>query len=167
MWAPESALSMDIPPHVATFWQAFNAAAGEDCSARFFEAFHFCDNESDANTLADLVLAGVKRATASLVWSLEHAGDSPPRPGALSVVTRWDGVPVCVIETLAVEVLPFEQVGAEFAANEGEGDGSLAYWRRVHWEYFGRECARMGREPSQAMPVVCERFRLIYRAGSR
>jgi len=155
---------MNIPSSIATFWDAFCAESGEDCSTRFLEAFHFDDNETDANALADLVLAGVKRATASLVWSFENAGRTTPTPGALSVVTYWDRKPACVIETLEVEVLPFEQVSAEFAASEGEGDGSLAYWRRVHWAYFGRECARVGREPSQVMPVACERFSVIYRA---
>ena len=91
---------------------------------------------------------------------------SPPKPGSLSVVTYWDGKPACVIETLAIEVLPFEQVSAEFAAAEGEGDGSLSYWRRVHWDYFGRECARVGRAPSLVMPVVCERFGVIHKAVS-
>jgi len=157
---------MSIPSNIAWFWNAFLAEVGEDCSDRFFEAFHFDDNEADANEHADLVLAGVKRATASLVWSLESAGTTPPQPGALSVVTYWDGSPVCVIETQEVKVLPFEQVTAEFAAVEGEGDGSLGYWRRVHWAYFGRECARVGREPSLAMPVVCERFHVLYRANA-
>ena len=155
---------MSIPSNIAVFWDAFSADVGQDCSDRFFEAFHFDDNEATANELADLVLAGVKRATAGLVWSFESAGGSPPKPGALSVVTCWDGRPVCVIETLEVAVLPFEQVTAEFAAVEGEGDGSLEYWRRAHWAYFGRECARLGLEPSLTMPVACERFNVIYRA---
>jgi uncharacterized protein YhfF len=114
---------MSIPSNIAMFWDAFCAEVGEDCSDRFFEAFHFDDNQADANELADLVLAGVKRATASLVWSLESAGTRPPEPGALSVVTYWDGRPVCVIETLEVKVLPFEQVTAEFAAVEAKAMG--------------------------------------------
>lgn len=155
---------MSIPSNIAAFWDAFCTEVGEDWSHRFFEAFHFDDNEASANALADLVVAGVKRATAGLIWSIESAGGSPPKPGALSVVTYWDGRPACVIETIEVDVLPFEQVTAEFAAIEGEGDGSLEYWRRAHWAYFGRECARVGRERSLTMPVACERFNVIYRA---
>ncbi len=156
---------MNIPPSIAGFWQSFCAAVGADRSAQFFEAFHFDDNEPSANALAALVLAGVKRATAGLLWSYENEGVPPPEAGALSVVTYWGGKPACVIETLGVEIVPFEQVNAEFAATEGEGDGSLEYWRRVHWASFGRECTRIGREPSQVMPVACERFKVIYKAG--
>jgi len=156
---------MSIPPSIAKFWQDFCAQVGADRSAQFFEAFHFDDNELSANALAELVFSGVKRATAGLVWSHESEGASLPEPGALSVVTDWGGKPVCVIETLGVEVVPFEQVSAEFGATEGEGDSSLEYWRRAHWASFGRACTRIGREPSQIMPVACERFKVIYKAG--
>ena len=158
---------MNIPPGIEEFWRGFCAHAGDDCSSRFFEAFHFDDNEPSANELAELVLLGVKRATAGLGWSYENDGVPPPIPGSLSVVTDWDAKPVCVIETLDVEVVPYERVDAAFAATEGEGDGSLEYWRRVHWASFSRECARIGREPSPNMPVVCERFKVIYRDGDK
>ena len=43
---------MNIPSHVQAFWKQFEAAVGQDVSARFYEAFHFDDNEADANELA-------------------------------------------------------------------------------------------------------------------
>lgn len=46
-------------------------------------------------------------------------------------------------------------------AHEGEGDGSAAYWRAVHWDAFGRECARIGRLPTQDMLMVCCAFELV------
>ncbi|MEO7708748.1 MAG: ASCH domain-containing protein [Caldimonas sp.] len=151
-----------MPPAVVPFWREFCAAIGEDRTDRFFEAFHFDDNAASANALAALVLARVKRATAGLVWSYEHAGVPLPQVGQLSVVTDFGGKPLGIIETIRVDVVPYDAVSAEFAATEGEGDGSLAYWRRAHWAYFGRECARIGRTPSFDMPVACERFELIH-----
>jgi len=147
---------------VAAFWAAFQAATGAVADARFYEAFAFGDSEELAASLAQLVLAGRKRATAGLLWALEAEGKRLPRAGDLSVVTTWAGQPLCVIETLQVDVVPFDQVGAEFAAREGEGDGSLTYWRQAHAEFFARECARLGRTASDAMPVVCERFVVLY-----
>ena len=148
-----------IPPHVADFWSAYPEAD----ESRFYEAFCFGDSEELADSLAKLVLSGAKRATAGAVWSYEARGQRLPRPSDLSVVTDWARTPLCIIETLAVEIVPFSQVTAEFAAAEGEGDGSLAYWRAAHRAYFGRECARLGRDFTEDMPVACERFRVMSR----
>jgi uncharacterized protein YhfF len=69
---------------------------------------------------------------------------------------------VCVIETRSVEIVPFSEVGADFAATEGEGDGSLAYWQRAHTAFFGRECQRLSCEFTLNAPVVCEAFAVVY-----
>ena len=112
---------MPIPPHVADFWRNYARAVGGVDDTRFYEAFFFGDSEELADSLAKLVLSGVKRATAASVWSYEAEGKRLPEPGDLSVVTNWAGTPLCVIETLAVDVVPFNQVTAEFAATEGRG----------------------------------------------
>lgn len=151
-----------IPPLVMPFWRDFVATQADDPTPRFFEAFHFDDNEPSANELAQLVVAGRKRATAGLLWAYQQANAPVPQPGTLSVVTNFAGEPQCVIETKRVDIVPFEEVTAEFAAVEGEGDGSLAFWRSAHTAYFGRECERLGRSPDPRMPVVCERFEVIY-----
>ena len=153
---------MAMAPDIAEFWARFKTAAGEVDDARFYEAFHFGDNEELADSLAQLVLDGRKRATAGLVWAFEAEGKRLPRTGDLSVVTDWPGRPLCVIETRAVDLVPFDDVSAEFAAVEGEGDGSLAHWRQGHTEFFSRECARIGRVPSGTMLVACERFAVVF-----
>lgn len=155
---------MDIPTPIKPFWAEFSASLGSDPSDRFYEAFHFDDNAPSADELAALVLSGRKRATAALVWAYESAGKPIPKPGDLSVVTRFSGEPVCVIETQRVQIVPFVEVSAEFAATEGEGDGSLDFWRRAHTAFFGRECKRLEREYSERMPVVCEEFAVVFRA---
>ena len=153
---------MAVPDALREFWNAFAQASGGADESRFYEAFAFGDSPALADELAALVLQGRKRATAGSLWAFESEAKLLPRPGDLSIVTSAAGVPLCVIETLAVEVLPFDQVGADFAASEGEGDGSLAFWRQAHAAYFGRECARLGRRFEPDMPVVCERFCVRY-----
>ena len=154
---------MDIPPSIKAFWTEFSASLGHDPSPRFYESFHFDDNAVSADKLAHLVLRGQKRATAALVWAYEGDEKPPPKPGDLSVVTRFSGEPLCVIETKIFQIVPFDEVTAEFAATEGEGDGSLEHWRRVHTAFFGRECKRLGREFSAEMPVVCEEFVVVFK----
>ena len=156
---------MNASEEVTAFWSAFLARTARPPATPLYEAFAFGDSEALATSLVALVRRGAKMATASLLWENEAEGTRPPRAGDLSVVTAWDGRPLCVIETTGVEVHAFEDVGAEFAAAEGEGDRSLAFWRRAHWAYFGRVCARLGRTPSPRMPVVSERFQVVFDPG--
>ena len=158
--------NMAIPPSIHAFWSAFASTIGEDPSERFYEASYFGDSAALADELAALVVAGRKRATAGLLWAYEAEGKRLPKPGDLSVVTLFSGKPVCVIETSSIRIVPFFLVDADFAATEGEGDGSLAYWQRAHTAFFGRECERLGREFTPNAPVVCERFALVYRDPS-
>lgn len=154
---------MPIPSQLVPFWRDFvNSTDGVD-EERFYEAFYFGDSEELADELAELVLRGIKRATAGSVWSYEDEGKPVPRGGDLSIVTNWSGQPLCVIETQSVEIVSFKAVTAEFAATEGEGDGSLSFWQEAHRQYFRRECARTGREFSENMLLACERFTVIYR----
>lgn len=155
---------MLIPSQLARFWKEFAESTGGADEERFYEAFFFGDTEVLADDLAELVLRGTKRATAGAVWSYEARGQRLPKPGDLSIVTNWSGQPLGIIETQSVEVVPFHEVTADFAATEGEGDGSLSFWREAHREYFSRECAGAGRAFSEGMLVACERFTLVYRA---
>lgn len=156
---------MTIPPSIQDFWSGFTSAIGHDPSDRYHESFHFDDNAASADELAALVLAGRKRATAALLSAYESEGKPIPKPGDLSVFTLFSGKPVCVIETQDIRIVPFSSVGADFAATEGEGDGSLAFWQRVHRAYFGRECRRLGREFCVSAPVVSEKFAVVYRGA--
>jgi len=127
---------MSVPPTLKSFWNDYASSTGGADEGRFYEAFCFGDSEELAGELAELVLCGTKRATAGSVWSVEAEGRRLPRPGDLSIVTDWSGQPLCVIETQSVDVVPFREVTAEFAAAEGEGDGSLSYWREAHRRYL-------------------------------
>jgi uncharacterized protein YhfF len=155
---------MAIPPNVQDFWKTFVAQDSKVGEERFYEAFAFGDSKVLANSLADLVLRGVKRATAGSLWAFEAEDKALPKPGDLSVVTDCVGTPLCVIETVSVEIVPFDEVSAEFAATEGEGDGSLEHWQQAHTSYFTRECARIGRTFNRAMPVACETFKVVYKS---
>lgn len=119
------------------------------------------DSEALSEELLALIRAGQKRAGTGLLWGMEADGEELPRIGDIEIVLNFRGEPVLVTRIVQAQVVPYSKVTAEYAALEGEGDGSLAYWREAHWAFFGRECTRIGRAPSEDMPVVCSVFELI------
>ena len=132
------AMVENVPKKVQPFWDEFLASIAYD-PPRYYEAF-----PSTTTT----------RATAGLLWTNEVTNKPLPTVGSLSVVTDWQGVPLCVIESTHIEVVPFDSVSDHFAPVEGEGDKTLLYWREAHWRFFSRECGRIGRVPDLRMPVV-------------
>jgi len=127
-------------------------------------AWAFGDNPDLADELLALVLDGTKTATADLVWSYEAAGEPVPVVGALSIVLDGAGVPRALLRTTRVDVVPFRGVTAEHARLEGEGDRTLATWRADHERYF-RRTVPDGFVFSEDAPVVCERFKVLYRTA--
>lgn len=147
---------------VTDFWnQACDAVPGLPRGAEY-QVWHFGDSAALARDLADLILHGRKRATAGLLWDAEIDPNAMPEPGGYSVITDYGGTPLMVLRTAQVETRPFFAVDADFATAEGEGDLSLAFWRAAHWDYFSRRCAALGRTASEEMPVILERFELVY-----
>lgn len=119
------------------------------------------DSPELSEELLALIRSGPKRAGTGLLWAMEHDGDEMPEVGDVEIVVDHEHRPALLTRIVSVDVVPYNAVTAQYAAIEGEGDGSLEYWRDGHWRFFSRECARIGREPSQDMPVVCSVFELL------
>ena len=129
---------------------------------RRLDSFHFCLSKEDADFCAELVKSGRKKATSSLEWCFTIGGEVYPEVGELDVITNWTGVPQCIIKIISIEVKPFSEVDEQFAIEEGEGDLSLESWRKAHWQFFSKECKSLGMEPEENMPVVLQRFMVLY-----
>lgn len=115
----------------------------------------FADDEA-ANHLASLVLSGQKTATCSALS--EYLSKSEPLPvlGQQYWVEDALGVPQCMIEVTEVRIVRFDEVDEAFAKAEGEGDGRLETWRKIHQAYFSKH-----KTFSTDMLLVCEKFRRI------
>ena len=147
---------------VDRFWERFCGAEPHVDAATPFQSWYFGNTPEMALELLDLVVAGKKTATASSQSMNELEPGTAPVPEGYSVVTDFDRNPKCVIRTSEIRHVPFAEVDEAFAADEGEGDLSLDYWRRVHWDYFTREARQHGFTFDERSIVCCERFRLLF-----
>lgn len=144
-----------------TFWNDFCSQNGLDVSIPY-QVWFFGNNQKMAIELAQLVVSGKKCATASLVAVNERQPENAPIDDGYSVVTDFEGNPLCIIQTTEIRLMPFDKVDAQFAFDEGEGDQTLENWRDGHWKYFTQEASELGIEFNEKSLVCCERFKLLY-----
>lgn len=135
-------------------YKAVNPDAGDD-----YEPWAYGDQP---DLLAELTRTGVKTATSSAAVWYEMEDEPMPEAGEYSVILDSRDEAVCVIRTTRVYTVPFDRVSAEHARREGEGDRSLAHWRRVHEDFFRAELEEAGLTFTADMPVVCEEFEVVW-----
>lgn len=126
-------------------------------------AWSFGATPDHADELLRLVLDGTKTATASALWDYEAEAEPLPEVGTLGIVLDSAGLPRALVATTEVRVVPFDEVDADHAHREGEGDRSLEHWRRTHQDFFSRHASH-GEGFRADMPVVLERFEVLYTA---
>jgi uncharacterized protein YhfF len=150
---------------IEAYWQKFLATLPADSPYhdKLYDPDGFGDSPEMADELGALVLSGIKTGTCSSVWEWEAEGEALPETGSIWIILDGGGKPICIAETYEVTIRKYKEVDADFARDEGEGDLSLRYWREAHKNYFSRVFPKIGKEFSEDMPLVCERFRLIYK----
>lgn len=150
---------------VKELWKEYLHSIGENITGtnKTYDTYHFCNDEKNANELAQLVVKGIKRATAGLHLFYEIEKEEIPKTNDLSIITNWQGVAQCVVKATKVTILPFKDVTEDFARTEGEGDKSLKYWRECHKKFFNEELQELDLQFNEEMLVVCEEFEVVYK----
>jgi uncharacterized protein YhfF len=116
--------------------------------------------------LVDAVLRGEKTATTSLLAEWESDGEPLPSPGERQTVVDSNGLPVGVIEFVAIDVVSLGDVGIQLALEEGVGFSDLRQWRTAHERYWAEEVVPrlsigVALPLTDQTPVVVEHFRLV------
>jgi uncharacterized protein YhfF len=150
---------------VKRYWDQFLAGLAPESPyrTRSYVAEGWGDSPALADELGALIVQGTKTATGSALWEWEAEGNPIPEVGLITIALDGRGEPLCIVETVEVTVRKYNEVDADFARQEGEGDLSLKYWREAHRNYFSRVLKKIGKDFSEEMPLVCERFRVIYK----
>jgi uncharacterized protein YhfF len=149
-------------PAVEAFWAAYRAASGLDHDR--YDVVAHGHTPAIADSLAALILAGRKRATASLDRDYGPGRAPRPAPGDHVLVVDGSGRPACIWQTTEVTVGPYTAVTEDFAWVEGEGDRSRATWLANHRTYFEWQAKRDGFVLTDDEPAVFERFRVVWPA---
>jgi uncharacterized protein YhfF len=150
---------------IKNYWQQFLASLPPDSPyhSKLYTAEGWGDDPAMADELGALIVQGIKTATCSALWEWEAEGNPIPQKGLITIALDGRGEPLCIVESVKVRIRKYNEVDANFARDEGEGDLSLNYWREAHKNFFSRTLLKIGKEFSEEMLLVCERFKLIYK----
>lgn len=144
---------------IETFWQAFLIDFPEYKDTELPIAWQFGVYPDE---LAQLVVDGIKTATASGYRLYEVEQEDLPPVNGLNIILNSHNEPVCITRTLEVRLMPFNEVPASFAYLEGEGDRTLAYWQQVHLAFFTNIYSDYGLTFTEDDLIVGEIFECLY-----
>ena len=153
---------MGVPRSIEPFMATAMSRAALDVSTSRVHLWTLGPDEASNELRLEAVIAGYQRATAVSACELEAAGRSVPTAGDLLVVRDAKLRPRAVVSVVESRMLAFGDVDELFAADTGEGDLSLRYWREVHRPVFERSARLHGCMTGESMPIVAIRFELVY-----
>src|ERR1700674_3519995 len=142
------------------FWRGYREAAGLHHDD--YDVVAFGDGAEMATELAELTVAGIKRATAGLVCQFGTDGEPPPVVGGYVVLLDGAERPRAIWRTTEVRIGPLNSVDERFAWDEGEGERTREWWLSAHRRYFGRRAAAPRFPMHDEIEPMFERFEIVW-----
>jgi uncharacterized protein YhfF len=142
------------------FWRTYREAAGLHHDD--YDVVTFGDSAAMATELAELVVGGVKRATAGLARQFGPDGEPPPVVGGYVVLLDGADCPRAIWRTIEVRIGPLNSVDERFAWDEGEGERTRDWWLSAHRRFFGRRAAAQAFRMHDEIETIFERFEVVW-----
>jgi acetyl-CoA synthetase len=155
------------PPGPAAV-EAFVAAARAarpDLRIDRYKVRTYGNTRAMADIIVPLILSGQKTGTFALAAEFDADPAAAPQVGDFYVVTQFDGTPALLYRITQTQRVPFEGIDDDHVQVEGPNARQVDIWRKIHWEYWGGLLRARGAEPSMQMPVIFQRFELLYPRG--
>lgn len=153
-------MSIVITDEIKTFWNNF---IQENPQLKYLEdskidAWSFGNTPEMADELVSLVMEGKKTATCSLLRAYQGYEDEIPRVGVYSLICDGREKPMCIVFYTDTFICKFNEISERHAYEEGEGDRTIDYWKKVHLKFF----TSYG-DFHEDENLLCERFKVVYK----
>jgi uncharacterized protein YhfF len=130
-------------------------------AARYFAPMSIGSAPQHADTGAALILEGVKTLTSSPFW--DYPDGRIPFVGALSVLLDGGRRPRGIVATTRVEIKPFDAITDAMAQAYGEGDRTVAWWKRAMGAFYRAAAMRHGAAFTEDTPLIWEWLAVVRR----
>jgi uncharacterized protein YhfF len=145
---------------IERFWLAYQRACAVKVEG--FSASALGHTALLADTLAELIVSGVKRAHATPLRDFQKDLEPLPQPGDHLVVLDGDGEPRAIVRNTHVEKRRFNEIDDAFAFEAGEGDLTLRWWLTAHRQDYAERGEIEGFEAHEEMELLLEYFERVW-----
>jgi len=153
-----------LKPAEQAYWESFlQRLSPDERPVDAFVSAGYAGTPEITDSLLAFYLEGKKVAGSSVLEDFLAAGDPPPAVGNYWILLNGEAVPSLILRTDKIVMHQFCAVPAEIAVAEGEGDLSLAYWRKVHGELWAPHLSAWSLNDLDSATVVTEFFSIVYR----
>ena len=143
------------------YWQAFRRHEGINTSQ--YEATYFRTPPEVADSLLELMIAGVMRATAGPMHIFGPGREEPvPAAGAYAVLLDTHERPQLIWRTTGASVGPLSAVTDRFIWQSGEGNGEREDWLARIAINFSQNAKQYGFEMHADIETVFETLEVVW-----
>lgn len=143
------------------FWSRCGRARPDEQLGERYSVRRIGNAPAICETLLGLITSGQKTGVFSRPDELAAAGLTP-HAGDYVVLTDFNGKPRCLVQMQECRLLKFSEVRAEHTATESPAARDLETWRGIHRGYWTPMLAAEGIEFTEDLPVLFQRFRLVF-----
>lgn len=123
----------------------------------------FAGGRKGTDALIRLYRQGKKTAGSGLVQDYVSAGDPLPKVGNYWIILDSHERPQFLVKTIRTEINLFGAIPKAVARAEGEGDLSVAHWKKAHRNFYLPFLAQWGIADINKTEVITEHFEIVYR----
>lgn len=143
---------------IENFWDRCRAHLAPDDPGSSYRVRRIGNTQQLSDSLLGLITSGAKTGLFS------NPDEIQPRPAAgdCFVFTDFEGRPRCVARLTEARLIRFADVGPAETACESPAARDVAAWRDIHGRYWRRIREAEGGSFSEEMPLLFQRFEVIY-----
>lgn len=154
-----------LKPLEQGFWKDYLATLSANSRPKKpFVYAGFAGGRKITDSLIRLYRSGKKTAGSGLVKDYETAGDPLPKVGDYWIILDSKDRPQFLMKTLRTEINLFGRIPKSVARAEGEGDLSVAYWKKAHARFYFPFLGDWGIDDLDKAEVITEHFEIVHRA---
>ena len=119
-------------------------------------------DEETTGLIIDFIKGGEKVGTFSLPWIMEAENLPMTKKGLPIILLSYDGKPELIVQVTEIIETTFGEIDSDVTSIDGPPVRDPEVWIPLHRDYWNGILTEYNRACSDDMPVIVEKFKLVY-----